>query len=98
MVKELAEYIDVCDSKEIQDWSENQTPSHCILDAKGKWSRNVYLPTIDQLIEMLGERLEKICTAKIGWMVVLLQMKDYFVGQSIRIALARACKEVLSGK
>jgi len=60
----------------------------------------LYMPTTDQLLEMLGDKFNKLRRIQDGNYTVDGISNHYpiiTIGQSARIALARAVKEVLNG-
>lgn len=115
MKDELKEFIEICDCKEIQDkcidtkdWACSFCGLLCNEIIIHKCNGDIIkLPTIDQLLEIMGDRFDGMYfTNKTEWCVTYqsklqengMYMIETVKGQSARIALAKAVKERENGK
>ena len=113
---ELKKFIEICDCKEFQD---NLDIKEWCLDRKGYCSEElpredgkcltclrkdwVKLPTIEQLLEIIGNRFATLKLLSDHWMASYWTGDDKYIsttkrvnGQSARIALATAAKQILT--
>ena len=117
MTNELKEFIEICDCSGIQDSIIEDNPydnrlwcvkcnefvvgSHYV--QKYGVHQFIYFPTIDQLLEIIGDRFATLKLLSDHWMASYWTGNDKHTnttkrvnGQSARISLAKAAKQILT--